>query len=128
MVTGRAQAFIDALAILESAGDVAPIAGLFAQGAEVSNSVVTHRGGEEGGATAFWTGYRATFDTVRSEFRSVVEGDEVIFLEWVSEGSIGGRPIRYGGVSVLELGSAGFTAFRAYFDPAPIAREMNARG
>jgi limonene-1,2-epoxide hydrolase len=123
-MTGQAQLFIDALARLEGDSDVGPIASLFADGAEISNPLVAHDGEGQAGAAAFWRSYRATFETIRSEFRHVVEDGGTVFLEWVSVGSIGGRPVRYGGVSVLEGGEGGLTAFRAYFDPAPLNRAM----
>jgi len=116
-MSGIGQAFIDALGRLELHGDVAEIAGLFAADATISNPLVEHRAGE-GGADGFWRNYRDTFDTIRSEFRHVVEQDAVLFLEWISNGTIDGRSIRYGGVSVLETSLPGIVRFRAYFDPA----------
>lgn len=116
----RAQSFIDALARLERDGDAGPIAALFAPGADVSNPMVDHKGEGEQGAEAFWTRYRAAFDTISSDFRHVVDTDEASFLEWVSTGTMEGNDVRYGGVSVLEYGDGGITAFRTYFDPTPL--------
>lgn len=119
----RAQKFIDALWTLEGTKDVGPIASLFRQGADISNPLVKHAGEGERGAAQFWTHYRAAFGAIRSEFRNVVEEGDAALLEWVSEGDMGGEPIRYGGVSVLEFeeGPDGLLrAFRTYFDPTQL--------
>ncbi|GGE89939.1 nuclear transport factor 2 family protein [Sphingomonas prati] len=123
-MTIDAKTFIDALRTLEDNSDVEPIAALFADGAEISNPLVEHGGRD--GAAAFWTAYRGTFDSIHSEFRNIVEQDGVALLEWVSEGSVDGKDVRYGGVSVIESGERGITVFRTYFDPAKIGRVMSA--
>lgn len=117
---GKAQTFIDALRRLEETGEVEPIAALFAPDATTSNPLVKHADEGQGGAAAFWTGYRKAFETIRSDFRNIVEDDKVAILEWVSEGTSKDGPVRYGGVSVVEHGEDGITAFRAYFDPAQV--------
>lgn len=122
----RAEQFVDALHGLEKDGDVETIAALFAQGADVSNPMVEHDREGPGGARAFWRSYRSAFDAIWSEFRHVEDAGDVSFLEWVSEGAIGGRPVRYGGVSVLEHGDGGITAFRTYFDPTPLTKRVTA--
>lgn len=125
-MSNRADTFVQALDLLERKGDAGPIAALFAPDASISNPIVKHEGEGPGGAKAFWTAYRAAFETIRSEFRNVVEDERVAILEWVSEGSAKDGPVRYGGVSVIEFGpgDAGggeaIIAFRAYFDPAGI--------
>lgn len=112
------RAFIDALTRLEQSGDADAIAGFFAEGADVSDPMVKHSAEGEPGARAFWTRYREAFDEIRSEFRNVVEDGNVAMLEWTSEGSSDGAPVRYGGVSVLEHGRDGIRAFRASFNAA----------
>jgi ketosteroid isomerase-like protein len=125
-IMADAQPFIDALATLEESGDAGPIAALFAEGADVSNPLVAHPGKGEQGARDFWTAYRAAFGTIHSEFRNIVEADDVSMLEWVSTGTLDGKDVRYDGVSVLEHGEGGITAFRTYFDPTPLARVVKA--
>jgi len=117
----RSQPFIDALKQLETTGDVQPIATLFADDADLSNPVVKHDAEGKAGAASFWSHYRSSFDSISSEFRHIVEQGDVALLEWVSEGTMKGRTIRYGGVTVLEFGEAGITAFRSYFDTAQLA-------
>ena len=116
----RADIFIDALHKLEAEQDVEPIAALFAQGADVSNPMVKHSHEGEQGATEFWRGYRMAFDAIESSFRNIVEQGDVVLLEWISTGTMEGADIRYGGVSVIEYGDGGITAFRTYFDPTPL--------
>ena len=121
----RTQRFIDALGQLEASKDAGPIAALFAEGADVSNPMVRHEAEGQGGAHAFWTRYRASFETISTSFRTIVDGQDAALLEWVSEGRMKGEPVRYGGVSVLEFGEGGITAFRTYFDPTPLAAVLN---
>lgn len=108
--------FVEALRRLEESGEAESIAALFAEGADVSNPLVAHRGEGEGGALVFWQTYRKSFETIRSEFRNIVEADGVAMLEWTSEGRAEGGEVHYGGVSVLEHGDSGIKAFRTYFD------------
>jgi hypothetical protein len=115
-VSEKTDKFIEALHTLEDAGDAEPIAALFAGGADVSNPLVKHPNEGEQGALTFWKSYRDAFDTIHSEFRNIVEEDGVAMLEWTSEGSANGGPVRYGGVSILEHGEDGIKAFRTYFD------------
>lgn len=117
------EAFIDALHILEADGDAAPIAALFAPGAEISNALGDVPEDGEAGALAFWKSYRGAFESIESQFRTVLADDECAMLEWRSKIVRSGEPGAYGGVSVLEFGEGGITSFRAYFDPAKIAIE-----
>lgn len=112
----KTEEFIEALHRLEDGGDAGPIAALFAEDADVANPLVAHRQEGEEGALSFWRSYREAFETIRSEFRNIVEEDGVAMLEWVSEGRADGGAVRYGGVSVLEHGEDGIKAFRTYFD------------
>lgn len=116
----KTQAFIDALGKLEKSGDADPIAGLFSDNADVSNPMVDHHHEGEQGAKSFWTSYRKAFDEIQSEFLHVVENGDMAMLEWRSTGSIDGKQVHYGGVSVLEHGANGIVAFRSYFNPASV--------
>lgn len=116
----KADTFITALHTLEESRDAGPISALFAFDADTSNPLVKHSGEGKQGAEAFWTGYRSAFETIRSEFRNIVEDEHVAILEWVSEGTSKEGPVRYGGTSVIEHGDDGITAFRAYFDPTQV--------
>jgi hypothetical protein len=123
-MTDRVQQFIDALGTLEAEADTAPIAALFADGADIANPLGTHPGAGESGAASFWSAYRATFDTITSTFRTVIEAGDVACIEWVSEATIKGNDVRYGGTSIIEFGEAGIAAFRTYFDPEKLGRPV----
>jgi ketosteroid isomerase-like protein len=124
-----ARTFIDALHRLEESRDVDPIARLYADDADISNPVVPHQHQGAEGARAFWQSYRDTFDTVRSEFHHVLEGDDAAILEWTSSGrSAEGTDFRYRGTSVLEFGDAGIRAFRSYFDPKYLGEQLTRAG
>ena len=115
-MSDKTDQFIEALHKLEDSRDAEAIAALFAEDADVSNPLVEHRGEGEEGALSFWRSYREAFETIRSEFRNIVEQDGVAMLEWTSEGRADGGAVHYGGVSVLEHGENGIKAFRTYFD------------
>ena len=119
-MAGFTNQFIDALRQLEESGNVEGIAALFSADAAISNPLLKHEGGGDESAHRFWTSYRGAFETIRSEFRNIVEQDGVSLLEWVSEGSTNGGPFRYGGVSVIEHDGSHISAFRTYFDPAQV--------
>lgn len=123
----KTKRFIEALHELEESRDAGPIAALFAKDADVSNPLVAHRQEGEEGALAFWRSYRDSFETIRSEFRNIVEEDGVAMLEWVSEGRAEGAAVRYGGVSVLEHGEDGIRSFRTYFDSRQVMQPQKAQ-
>ena len=76
----------------------------------------------------FWQAYRSAFGQIRSEFRQVIEGDGAAMLEWSSRGDVGGAEVDYGGVSVIEIGKNGITAFRTYFDPQRLGEKLAGGG
>lgn len=117
--------FVNALHSLEESKDVDTIASLFSDDAKLSNPLVKHAATEGNPAEAFWSGYREAFETIHSEFLHIVDGDGAAFLEWRSEGSIDGKPVNYGGVSVLEMSGDKITAFRAYFDSKQLTVSEN---
>jgi ketosteroid isomerase-like protein len=120
-----AQTFIDALGRLEADGDPEPLVALFAQDSVCDNVTPTTRFEGPEGARTFWSQDRALFHEVRSEFRTVVATDEHIVLEWTREGTArdGGGPVRFDGVSLLELDDGAITRFKAYFDPRQVGRQ-----
>ena len=123
-MTPDASTFITALERLEQSGDAEPIAALFSKDARVSNPLMTETGPE--GAAAFWRTYRSAFDTIASSFSSILERDGRICLEWTSSGEIEQQKVVYEGVSILEVGDEGITAFRTYFDPTRLSASRKA--
>jgi hypothetical protein len=120
----NAHAFIDALRQLEERGDVEPMVALFTPDASVSNPLTERVHGGPDGARQFWSGYRSAFKSIRSEFRHVLEDDSSALLEWTSSGAGPAGEIAYAGVSVLEFGPDGLTAFRTYFDPRHVGAQL----
>lgn len=120
------QAFLDALARLESANELDPMLRLFHADAQLENP---HLGPVQGSDAVrrFWMSYRGAFDSVRSEFRRIVREGDTCVLEWASEGrGPAGDALRYQGVSILEFEGNRIRRFSAYFDPS--ALEMLAEG
>ncbi len=117
-MSSMVRTFIEALNRLEDTGDADPITALFKDEATVSNPLVLHEGQGREAARAFWLAYREAFQSIRSEFRHIIDSDGVAFLEWVSIGATREGPFRYGGVSVIEHREGKITGFRSYFDPA----------
>lgn len=120
-----AQKFIQALGRLESQRDLETIVATFAEGAEVGNVLTPEQFKGPQGAREFWDHYRKAFGEVTSTFRNVIATDGRAALEWTTEGtSVTGHPLRYDGVSILEIHGDRVTRFRAYFDPANLGRQM----
>jgi len=129
MARAMAERFIDALHRLEDAGDLERIVSLFGDEAELRNPTDerAHRG--RNGARHFWESYHQTFGRVHSEFRNVVEAEDLTILEWRSRGEThDGRPLEYEGVTVLEFAADGqVERFRAYFDPGRLGDQLRPR-
>lgn len=112
-----AERFMRALQAFEADGRPEPLVELFADDAELSNLTHAERGRD--GARKFWEDYRSAFGSVRSEFTAVTVGDGGAALEWASDGTLPtGAPIRYRGVSVLEVDGDRVRRFRTYYDSA----------
>ena len=121
------QQFVSALEELHRHREVGALVGLFADDATLDKAGMPH--GEHGkdGARVFWEQYRDVFDVIDATFRHRIDGDEVAFLEWTSEGSLrDGTPFSYDGVSVLESHSDTIDAFRTYYDTAAFLQERSA--
>lgn len=124
-MTPDASTFIAALNELEQSGDVRKIAGLFAEDARISNPLMMETGRQ--GAARFWSAYRSAFGRIASSFTSILEQDGRICLEWTSSGEIEGKAVAYEGVSLLEVGEGGISAFRTYFDPSRLGASRQAQ-
>ena len=112
-----AEQFMAALRAFEADGQPEPLLRLFTDDAELSNYTRTERGRD--GARRFWEEYRAAFGVIRSRFAAVIAGDRGVALEWESAGTLPtGSPIRYRGVSLLELDGGRVRRFRTYYDSA----------
>jgi ketosteroid isomerase-like protein len=130
MAQETAEKFIEALKNLEENRDVESIVALFADDAEVNNSVTVDND-KKLDAREFWTNYRATFGEVSSYFRNKIYGENNAALEWTTTGtSADGSEIEYEGVSILEFEGERITRFFAYFNPNKLGRQIEetARG
>lgn len=124
-----AEKFVEALGRLEAERDLESIVSLFAEDCEVGNVVAPEPFKGREGAREFWGAkYRDTFGEVRSTFRNVFAGDGFAALEWTTEGTADdGTPIRYDGVSLLEMDGEFVKRFRAYFDAGALGRQLTAK-
>lgn len=128
-MTDRAQDFAERLTTVEQDRDVdAFVAAAFAEDVVLLRPETGQELRGHDGARTFWREYLQTFDSVRSTFSRVQDG-EVGVLEWTSEATlVGGRDIAYRGVSLLDLADDGRVArFATYYDtrvfqPAPVAQ------
>ena len=120
-----ARRFIAALAALEERRELEPIVAVYADGCEVGNVVSPRRFSGPEGAREFWSTYRETFGEMKSEFRTIVETDDRVALEWTTTGtSADGATVEYDGVSILDLDGEHVTRFWAYFNPADLGHQM----
>ena len=124
-----ANRFIEALGQLEAERDLETIVELFAPECEVGNVVSPEKFRGREGAREFWGAkYRDTFGEVRSTFRNVFASDGGAVLEWTTEGTANdGTPVKYDGVSILEIKGDEITRFRAYFDAGQLGRQLTGK-
>ena len=121
-----ANRFIEALGRLEAGRELEPIVRLFAPECEVGNVVSPEKFRGREGAREFWGAkYRDTFGEVRSTFRNVFAAGDRAALEWTTEGTA--TPVRYDGVSILEIDGEQITRFRAYFDAGQLGRQLTGK-
>jgi hypothetical protein len=119
------QRFIDALSRLEDDGDHSGIAALFADTCRLSNTQLEQPMEGSEGAERYWKRYRHTFKEVKSSFTRITEGNDRAVLEWTSAGTLEtGRPIKYTGVTILQLDGDTITDFMAYFDTRPFTEHL----
>ncbi|MFN3429862.1 MAG: nuclear transport factor 2 family protein [Candidatus Sericytochromatia bacterium] len=117
--------FIQALERLERERDLDPMVGLFTADARVSNLLMPDPAVGQPGARGFWAMYRDTFGAIASRFDSVVIDGDRAALEWTATGTgHRGQPIRYRGVSMLEIRGDRVSRFMAYFDPADLGAQL----
>ena len=121
-----AKRFVEALGRLEAERDLETITALFADESEVGNVVSPDKFHGREGAREFWGAkYRDTFGEVRSTFRNVFAAGNFAALEWTTEGTANdGAPVKYDGVSILEIDGERVTRFRAYFDAGALGRQL----
>lgn len=133
-IRGIADRFIDALHGVEDgdASSAQRIAELFAEDAQLSNSIMAHQQGTHQYSgrehiANFWRAYRESFQDIHSEFDEITLNDQAAGLFWRSSGADKqGRPLNYEGVSLLELNDAGqIQRFKAYFDSRQVAGASN---
>ena len=111
--------FKKALQQAEQSHDPAAVASLFGEGARLTNL-----GGDHGtDATKFWQIYFDQFSEIRSDFTGEILSEGRAALEWQSRGKLSdGRPVEYGGVSLIEFDNDAVTSFRTYYDSAAFVR------
>jgi ketosteroid isomerase-like protein len=120
-----AEQFVAALGKLEESRNVDEITSLFAADSEIGNIVVPEKFQGPEGAREFWSKYRDTFEEMHSTYRSQISSETGASLEWITEGtSKDHHPVRYEGVSILEFENGQIKRFRAYFNPAALAHQI----
>ena len=120
-----ADEFIQALWMLEETKDAGPLTALYTDDALIGNVIAPDQYRGPDGAKTFWTEYRGSFETAKSQFRNVIASDSGAALEWTTEGvSFSGSPLSYSGVTILEIKDGKISRSSAYFDPAALGRQM----
>jgi hypothetical protein len=97
------------------------LADMFADNAELTNTLIEEEGGSRTGRekiAGFWREYTASFGNIHSEFFDVTTSDHSAGLFWRSTGTdAAGQPMAYEGVSLLVFDEAGkIVRFKGYFD------------
>src|SRR5688572_500613 len=119
------QRFIDALKRLEQKGEHGEIVSLFSDACRLSNTQLEKPMEGTEGAERYWRQYRNTFKQVKSSFTRITESADRSVLEWTSSVTLEtGRPIKYSGVTILQLDGDTITDFMAYFDTRPFTEHL----
>jgi len=119
MASKTAERFMQVLQETEQTGQLEPLVEMFSDDAELINLARTEPLKGQEGAHQFWTDYLSVFETIRSNFTHVVEGDSTAVLEWTSEGALSnGESLSYRGISVLEISNGQVQRFRTHYDSA----------
>lgn len=118
------QRFLDALAAVEAQRSIQAMTEVFSDSARLSRLGGPAERGPDG-VRSFWQEYRDQFgDRVESRFSRLIETDQVVTLEWTTDGELStSRPISYTGVSVFEYEGEQITDFRTYYDSAAFLGE-----
>lgn len=124
MASETAEQFMRALQETERTGDVEPLVAMFTDDAEVSNLAKTEPLRGLDGTRQFWQDYLKAFEHIESRFTHTTMSDEGAALEWVSEGALPtGKPIKYRGVSILDIAGGKVRRFMTYYDSAAFLPE-----
>ena len=119
MTSEMAERFMHMLQQIEETGDVEPLVAMFTEDAELSNLASEEPLHGRDGARRFWQKYLSVFERIHSKFTHVVEGDNTAVLEWISEGALStSEPVKYRGVSLIEIDNGQVHRFRTYYDSA----------
>lgn len=126
LTTPVARRFVAALRSLEDAGEVDGLAGVGGADTRWWSTGPDEAVSGTDGARQFWSRYRRAFAEIRSEFGTVTETPGRVVLEWTSRGRHhSGAPVRYAGVTVLDLDGSSddpaLAAVRLYYDTAATA-------
>jgi hypothetical protein len=98
-----ADRFVEALWKLEEDRDVEALVEVHTEDCDIGNVAVPKTFSGHDGLREFWTSYRDTFGSMKSEFRNVFADD---------------------GVSLLEIEDGKVSRFRAYFDPRTVTEQV----
>lgn len=124
MASEIAEQFMQTLQQTEDTQNVEPLVALFAEDAELTNLAMSEPLRGQEGARKFWQKYLSVFDRIHSHFTHVTEGSDTAVLEWVSDGKLSsGEPIKYPGVSIVEVDRGKVQRFRTYYDSAAFLPE-----
>ena len=119
-----ADRFVEALWKLEEDRDVEALVGVHTEDCDVGNVAVPKTFSGHDGLREFWTSYRDTFGSMKSEFRNVFADAGHAALEWTTSGDANGKDVSYDGVSLLEIEGGKVSRFRAYFDPRTVTEQV----
>jgi steroid delta-isomerase-like uncharacterized protein len=120
-----ANEFVKALRKREEDRDVEALVAIHTEDCAIGNVVVSKTFSGHDGLREFWTGYRKTFEEMKSELRNgFTDGSGHAALEWTTQGTSHGNTIFYDGVSILEIEDGKVNRFRAYFDPRHLTEQV----
>lgn len=120
--------FVRALRALENELDLQPLVQLYATDCKITNPLLDEPLAGQEGTRRYWRMYLDRFHEIRTEFLSSVDGQQGSALEWVSSATASdGRPLEFGGVTLLHSKDERIVNMHVYFDPRPVLAVAPAR-
>ena len=124
MASEIAERFMQTLQQIEETKNVELLVLLFAENAELNNLTMLEPLKGQDGARQFWQKYLSVFGHIHSHFTYITESNDTVVLERISDSTLpDGEPIKYPGVSIVEIKQDKIQRFRTYYDSAAFLQE-----
>jgi hypothetical protein len=113
--------FVRGVRALENELDLQPLVQLYAADCKLTTPLLDEELAGTEGARRYWRMYLDRFHEIRTEFTSQLDGQQGSALEWISSATASdGRPLEFGGATLLLSKDERIVGMHVYFDPRPL--------